>query len=94
MLLVFQLFNSEQQTLASLSRFGLGFFFLFPFQAFLFPLTSLLGLLDSSFSRVGQALLFNIDFLLEENLIIKLPVPFVDEGELLHSGCIVLVSIP
>lgn len=42
MLLVFQLFNSELQTLAPLSRFG---FFFIPFQVLLSPVTSLLDLL-------------------------------------------------
>lgn len=41
--------------------------------------------LESISSEVEQALLFYICiFFLQENLILKLPVPFVDEGELLQ----------
>lgn len=49
--------NSELQTLAPLFRFGLRFFFI-PFQAFLSLVTRLLDLLESSSSRVEQALVF------------------------------------
>lgn len=63
MLLVFQLFNSELQTLAPLSQFGLRlFFFSIPFEAFLSPVPSLLDLLEVSSSRVEQALVFYIEF--------------------------------